>query len=264
MNIKVFYAITDDLVFKHLFSREEILRDFLNSYYEYMNEQLKVVRVKSNIDEVIKGSKRKYKVYYGDIMAYIDNGEIVSIEMYQQFGKKEYQKSLSYISRKYANQYERGKEYKGRKVTGINIIKHNYYKRSKISDYVFVDKIDMEINKEYLEMILINVEEVKKMVYNKEEKRFIRWIRLIGAESMEEIKRIGGSDEVMEQAIKYMEEFLKDEEIQDIYDKIADVEYNAEQAGIIKTAKNMIQNGLSVSEIMKYTGLSKEEVEALE
>ena len=122
----------------------------------------------------------------------------------------------------------------------------------------------MEINKEYLEMILINVEEVKKMVYNKEEKRFIRWIRLIGAESMEEIKRIGGSDEVMEQAIKYMEEFLKDEEIQDIYDKIADVEYNAEQAGIIKTAKNMIQNGLSVSEIMKYTGLSKEEVEALE
>ena len=81
---------------------------------------------------------------------------------------------------------------------------------------------------------------------------------------MEEIKRIGGSDEVMEQAIKYMEEFLRDEEIQDIYDKIADVEYNAEQAGIIKTAKNMIQNGLSVSEIMKYTGLSKEEVEALE
>ena len=85
---------------------------------------------------------------------------------------------------------------------------------------------------------------------------------------MEEIKRIGGSDEVMEQAIKYMEEFLKDEEIQDIYDKIADVEYRAKEEGleqgIIKTAKNMIQNGLSVSEIMKYTGLSKEEVEALE
>ena len=182
--------------------------------------------------------------------------------------KKNIKKVYQIQSRKYANQYERGKEYKGRKVTGINIIKHNYYKRSKISDYVFVDKIDMEINKEYLEMILINVEEVKKMVYNKEEKRFIRWIRLIGAESMEEIKRIGGSDEVMEQAIKYMEEFLKDEEIQDIYDKIADVEYRAKEdgleQGIIKTAKNMIQNGLSVSEIMKYTGLSKEEVEALE
>ena len=122
----------------------------------------------------------------------------------------------------------------------------------------------MEINKEYLEMILINVEEVKKMVYNKEEKRFIRWIRLIGAESMEEIKRIGGSDEVMEQAIKYMEEFLKDEEIQDIYDKIADVEYNAEQAGIIKTAKNLLKMNLSIEDISAATGLSKEEVEALE
>ena len=77
--------------------------------------------------------------------------------------KKNIKKVYQIQSRKYANQYERGKEYKGRKVTGINIIKHNYYKRSKISDYVFVDKIDIKINKEYLEMILINVEEVKKM-----------------------------------------------------------------------------------------------------
>ena len=80
---------------------------------------------------------------------------------------------------------------------------------------------------------------------------------------MEEIKRIGGSDEVMEQAIKYMEEFLRDEEIQDIYDKIADVEYNAEQAGIIKTAKNLLKMNLSIEDISAATGLSKEEVEAL-
>ena len=80
---------------------------------------------------------------------------------------------------------------------------------------------------------------------------------------MEEIKRIGGSDEVIKQAIKYMEEFLRDEEIQDIYDKIADVEYNAEQAGIIKTAKNLLKMNLSIEDISAATGLSKEEVEAL-
>ena len=84
---------------------------------------------------------------------------------------------------------------------------------------------------------------------------------------MEEIKRIGGSDEVMEQAIKYMEEFLKDEEIQDIYDKIADVEYRAKEEGleqgIIKTAKNLLKMNLSIEDISAATGLSKEEAEAL-
>ena len=75
----------------------------------------------------------------------------------------------------------------------------------------------------------------------------------------------------MNKAIKYMEEFLNDEEIQDVYDKINDVEYYAkkegkiegEKSGILRTAKKMLQDNLSIDNIMKYTGLSKNEIENL-
>ena len=95
------------------------------------------------------------------------------------------------------------------------------------------------------------------------------------AKSKNEMKEIAGSDEVMNKAIKYMEEFLNDEEIQDVYDKITDVEYYAkkegktegqiegERNGILRTAKKMLQDNLSIDNIMKYTGLSKNEIENL-
>ena len=114
-------------------------------------------------------------------------------------------------------------------------------------------------------MVLLNIDKVSKIVYDKEEEKIIKWLRLIGAESMKELKEIAEKDECMEQAIAYMEDFLNDEEIQDVYDKIVDVADKAEQKGKrsanINTARNMLTDGLSMDDIMKYTGLSIKEIE---
>ena len=37
LKTEIFYPLTDDLCFKHIFSKEEILKDFLNSFLEFMN-----------------------------------------------------------------------------------------------------------------------------------------------------------------------------------------------------------------------------------
>ena len=85
------------------------------------------MRTSSNVP--IYGDKFHHKKYYGDIMASLDTGEVVIIEMYRKFSRDEYKKSLAYITRLYSNQYDRGKKYKeGRKVIGINIIENNYQK----------------------------------------------------------------------------------------------------------------------------------------
>ena len=67
----------------------------------------------------------------------------------------------------------------------------------------------------------------------------------------------------MEQALKFMEEFLNDEEIRNVYDKINDVERYAKREGITKIAKNMLEMNFSMEDIAKATGLSIKEVEAL-
>ena len=82
MFTNTFYGLTDDLVFKHVFSYKFILIDFLNSYFQFTKQAKKVLRVRINTNAPINGNKRKYKIYYGDILAYLDNGEIISLEMY--------------------------------------------------------------------------------------------------------------------------------------------------------------------------------------
>ena len=81
------------------------------------------------------------------------------------------------------------------------------------------------------------------------------------------MSKIAEEDEVMEQTLKFMEDFLNDKEIRDVYDKINDVERYAKEEGQyqekIKTAKNMLQDGLNINNISKYTGLSLSEIKTL-
>ena len=277
MKVDTFLGLSDDLVFKHVFSNKVILTDFLNSFFQYIKENKRVVKIRVNTDEIISGDKRKYKVYYGDIMAYLDKKEVMSIEMYKQFGLREFNKSLAYISRKFSNQFRRGKDYQNaKKITSVNIIKTNFYESndSVINGFSLIDKFDYQItHSTCLEMYLIKLDKIRDIVYNQDkEKRFVRWLKMINAKDMKELQDVAKEDEVMESAVRLMEDFLNDEELQDEFDKITDIEYYAEKKGrkagieeghqkLLQTAKNLLMMNMSITDITKATGLSKEEIE---
>ena len=246
MKVDTFLGLSDDLVFKHVFSNKVILTDFLNSFFDYIHENKKVMKIRVNTDERISGDKRKYKVYYGDVMVYLDHGEIMSIEMYKQFGLREFNKSMAYISRKFSNQFKRGKNYQNaKKITSFNIIKTNYYEsnESLINDYSLVDKLDYQVtHNQCLEMFLIKLDKIRDIVYNQDkEDRFVRWLKMINAKDMKELQDVAKEDEVMESAVRLMEDFLNDEELQDEFDKITDIEYYAKLEEKRETAKNMLK-----------------------
>ena len=121
-----------------------------------------------------------------------------------------------------------------------------------------------------MEMYLIRLDLVKNIVYNETSERLVRWLKFMNAQSYEEMKEIGKEDEVMEQALKYIDEFLEKEgtTFQDKidYEKVKSFDdglMKGEKAGIMKTAKKMLKDGLNINSIAKYTGLSKEEIENL-
>ena len=145
----------------------------------------------------------------------------------------------------------------------------NYHKENEelVNDYSFVRRIDCPSNKdECMEMYLIKLDLVKNIVYNETSERLVRWLKFMNAQSHEEMKRNGKGDEVMEQTIKYIDEFLEKEgtTFQDKidYEKVKSFD-DGEKAGIIETAKNMLKDGLNINTIAKYTGLSKEEIKKL-
>ena len=89
----------------------------------------------------------------------------------------------------------------------------------------------------------------------------------MNAESIEEMEKIAKGDDVMEQAIAYVDQFLK-EEGTTFQDKIEYEKTKSEAKGraeehekMIKAAKNMLQDGISMKAIIKYTGLSKQDIE---
>ena len=89
----------------------------------------------------------------------------------------------------------------------------------------------------------------------------------MNAESIEEMEKIAKGDDVMEQAIAYVDQFLK-EEGTTFQDKIEYEKAKSEAKGraeehekMIKAAKNMLQDGISMKAIIKYTGLSKQDIE---
>ena len=236
MNIKIFKNLTDDICFKHLFKEEIFLSDFLNSFFDYIGVKKKVVDLKVTAESEMHGSKRNKKIFYGDILAYLDTDEIVSLEMYTYFREREFKKSLSYLARTFSDQLERGEDYLlAKKVISINLMEENYHLNNFqiLNNYGFVNKFNYgRMKDEYLEMYLIRLDLVKEMVYNKTESRFEKWLKFIKAGSVEEMKRVAEGDENMERALAFMERFVNDEEVRGIYDKINDVERDAKERGM--------------------------------
>ena len=73
-------------------------------------------------------------------------------------------------------------------------------------------------------------------------------------------------DKEMEQTIAYVDEFLRSEgtTFQDKIDYEKNKSYDdGERASLLKTAKKMLADNLNIKYIIKYTGLSKEEIESL-
>ena len=112
-------------------------------------------------------------------------------------------------------------------------------------------------------LVMIRLDLVKEKVYNDNNERFIKWLKLINTESLEEMRKIAKGDEVMEQALEFMEEFLNDEEIRNVYNKINDVKYYAKKEEKVETAKNMLKKGFPLQEISEITNLSIKEINDL-
>lgn len=146
---------------------------------------------------------------------------------------------------------------------------YNYNNFYLINEYGFINKLNYgSIKDECLEMYMVRLDLIREKVYNYSDIRFIKWLKLINAKDMLEMKKISEGDEIMEQTLKFMDDFLNDEEIRNVYDKIRDVEYHAKKEGLaeghanmLNSAKKMLKDDLDIKTIMKYTGLSKEEIE---
>ncbi len=219
---------------------------------------------------------KKVKAFFGDIVACLDNGETILIEAYTQFGREEYAKSFNYLSRVYSNQVESGKnKYKDcKKVTCLNLMTGNYRRVNNeiVNDYNMSHKITHKIiDNGEIEYVLIRLDQIVNVRYTLNESRFIRWLKLINASSLEGMEKIGKGDEVMEQAIEFIKRYSGSEMDHNFDDIIAYHANYAEERGekrgrliqAKQTAKKLKAKSMNTKEISEITGLTIKEIEEI-
>lgn len=268
---KEFIWLTNDLVFKHIFSNKRIIKDFYNSYLKYIKSDLSILNVRVTKQKYIQNDNIKLHNYYLDIVLVLSNGELVNIEMYNNFGETECMKSLAYASYIYSHQLKKNNPYRRlKKVTSFNIMNGNYKLTNNeiINKYELINVINhKKILKESIEMLLIRLDILDDISYSKDEERFIRWCRLLYAKTREEAIKIANGDELMMSTVEMVDDFINDPEVISIFHddswKIVSAEQRGKAEEKIETAKNMLKEKCSPKFISKITNLSISEINKL-
>ena len=271
-------SLKEDLLFKKIFSNQEALEDLINSFLEVMDIKERFYAVKCEAEASILPNTKDKKVYAGDVIATLNNWDIVNIEIYKNnFGKHEYKKTMCYLTRLYSNQIKSGNtKYENiHKVIGIVFMHGNFRKLNSnlINKYKFCKIPEVEVIDEGdISCYLVRLDLQDKIYYNKgEETRFNKWIRFMNATSISELEEIGKDDEIMENSIRVVQEWYKETSRNALKDALAEERYYGERDGIelglkqksIETAKEMLKDDVSIDTIMKYTKLSKKDILSL-
>lgn len=284
---KEFVWLTNDLVFKHVFSHKEITLDFLNSYLEFVNTEVRVTDILITPQRYVQNDHIKLHDYYLDICVVLSNGEIINLEMYNNFGITECKKSLTYASMLYSHQLKKQETYdNAKKVTSLNIMSGNYdgVNDKLINKYELVNENNYKLLlKDGLKILLLRLDISDKMEYSINKSRCIKWLKFMNCKTYEEALNMAKGDKIFMSTVDIVKSFVSDPEVMNLFDRDKLKEESAEirgrEYGILEgkdlglregqrkekleTAKNMLKENFSFEQISKITHLSTSEIKKL-
>lgn len=272
-----FSTLTDDLCFKYVFSKDIILEDFINSFFNYLKLHEKFESSDIIPESLIMPDNKEHHLYFGNIKCNSIDETIISLEMYKHhFEINDYIKSKAYMCRLFDQNIKKNNYQNAKKVYSINLMTGNFRKMNNelVNTYHFSNSLSHKsLDEKYTIMYLIRFDKVKNLEYNENEKRFITWLRLINAKNLEEMQKyIRKDDEVMNEVIELISKWNKINPKNGfekyVEQKNAETYYKAKEdglnEGIIQTAKSMLMDNVELSTIKKYTGLSQKDITNLQ
>lgn len=255
---------------------EDILLDLINSFMKDSKfNTFKSVKVLNPFNLKEKASDKESVL---DVKATTDDGKTVIIEI-QVFGNRVFiKRALYYLTYNYSKVISDGDDYsKLTPVISINILNFILNKNSEKSHtcYLLHEKDTGELLTNDLEIHFL---ELPKNDNNLNDDLSV-WETFFTTDSLEEnMPKMIEKKPIMEKVIDRYKKFTSDEtlmkeyknriEYQLGYKMVMDEEFSkgieqGEHSKAITIAKNMKQDGVDIKTIIKYSGLSEEEIEKL-
>ena len=269
--------LIDDQLFKFVFSHETLAKQLIDALSKYINIDWDFSKVELKIQQIIPGKHHDSKDYYADLMVVMKNSDVLLLEAYNKFRKKEFIKSKAYQDRVFSEQFDKGEEYENpKRVIIVNFIRGNFDTNQILDKYGIVNLETLnEPIKDFNNcklFIVIKVDKCPEAPYNEDDEflQIVNFLKCKDVAEMEEKVREGGN-KFMEESLAFVKAYMADKSNDNYgshYQLELDYAYeDGQKKGSrdtqIATAKRMISLGSNDEFISKTTGLSINKINAL-
>lgn len=261
-----------DVVFHSLFrvGNEDITKAIISAVTKE-----KIEKIDLNNDRYIIGKYPEEKLGILDLKATLNDGVICNIEVQLADNKDTAERFLYYWSRIYSNQLMRGNKYtKLNKVIGIIILDYKFEKLKEIESMHTKWQIKETLTgkeitlTDLFELHIIEMPKAKKILEKDAKNELAQWMIFLDNPNEQEVFKIMEENKEIKKAMKELKQLSQDEELRrvaELKEKAILDEMMAQNAwkkeGVKETAKKLLQLNYTIEEIIKITGLSKEEIE---
>ena len=281
---KMRFTVRNDYAFKKLFGRQEniiILREFLSVVLELGKEELKDIVIEN---PAVGNYYADEKQGILDIKLTLPNGQKVNIEM-QNLWEPHYEKrTYFYWASRYLEKFEPGKAYKYlARCVSIHILGEEFPLTEELhSIYRVLNVKTFQPFSDDLEFHFLDLTKVKQ----EDDSELEQWLKFIQTNDKAVREELGRRNAVMQYANEVMNQFYADRKERWNYE--AAVRYASDRATLweagvdkgiligekrgekqgrrsekLQMARNMKADGMPSSAIMKYTGLTTEQIAEL-
>ena len=284
------YNLKNDVLFKTFFSRkgnEEFLIDFLEALLNIKIETIKIEQ------EVYLGRfSPEEKTGSLDIQAILNDGAVVDIEMHVDDRHNIVARSLFYATKQVTRLTPKGAEYANiKKIIMVNILNYDLFP---VENYITKTAIVMDKHRDYvvsdgIEWYFIELPKFRKSHPDMDQK-INQWLAIIDDVDEELIEMAEKKNQLLKKAkVEFVElsgdeetrrlEELKDKWVRDYNSGVSYAKKEGMEEGLQKgleqgvkegkknnsfeIAKEMLENGETIEKIIKYTKLTREEIEQL-
>ena len=272
----------NDIMFKEIFSDEEILKDFLEAL---LNEKITSIKIEQDFN--IRGNIHE-KIGVLDIKAEINGEKIVQIEMQKKNKYNMEQRTIFYGSKVVSKLLKRGDRYSQLKpIILINILNYNLIK---LPEYYTKTKTVAENYNEYelIKGIKYGFIEITKFRRTKPnlDNKLDQWLIFLDNKNKEMLRMVTEKNKIIakaEEKRQYLTGDAERERLQELREKAEFDEAAAYEAGEIRgekrgeargeksgrkamsieAARCMLKDQLDKRLIIKYTGLTAKEIETI-
>jgi len=257
---------TDDYVFKLVFGDEsgiDDLTELLKSVLQLSDDDYSEITI---IDPHLLREYKEDKLGVLDVKVKTKSGKLVNVEIQVLPSPELRKRVVFYASKMLAGQAKSGEKYTNiKRVISIVITDHILIPESQKYHNRYT-LYDPESCTEFSDILEIHAVELPKIPAATDGTQLWWWTKFLSAKSKEEFVMLAEQNPQVKKAVVRLMELSADQRTRSIVESRQKREWDirAREKGIkVDVAREMLNDSVPIPNIMKYTGLTSEEIERL-